>query len=305
MQCFKGLTVQRRKWRVLALLNTEATRDPSNEDNKVIFNIQSSENIYIPPDQSDNTGHNGDALQRQGSRLWGRSHSQVQSERDVLAIWRTFACVSPRDHQSRRAGAGCLWGGSQERGFYWEQRSWDKPTCSIWGSRANDTAIVESANLCVTFVYTSQAALVSLGPIWVYSAPTFHVKVWHIFNFFYIKSLKFCHIYIKKSWTQTQYFCYGIAYHTPQVDILPGVTSMNMVLKCPDPSVANPLPPRLLEDESGQNIYLFTWWTASEYQQLHINQVGWADCNPSQNQFPTRRTTGTRLILQQSTPQSA
>ena len=39
MQCFKGLTVQRRKWRVLALLNTEATRDPSNEDNKVIFNI--------------------------------------------------------------------------------------------------------------------------------------------------------------------------------------------------------------------------------------------------------------------------
>ena len=26
-------------------------------------------------------------------------------------------------------------------------------------------------------VYISQAALVSLGPIWVYSAPTFHVKV--------------------------------------------------------------------------------------------------------------------------------
>ena len=26
-------------------------------------------------------------------------------------------------------------------------------------------------------VYNSQAALVSLGPIWVYSAPTFHVKV--------------------------------------------------------------------------------------------------------------------------------
>ena len=52
--------------------------------------------------------------------------------------------------------------------------------------RANDTAILESANLCVTFVYTSQAALVSLGPIWVYSAPTFHVKVCLciFFNFF-------------------------------------------------------------------------------------------------------------------------
>ena len=45
MQCSKGLTVQRRKWRVLALLNTEATRDPANEDNKVIFDIQASENI--------------------------------------------------------------------------------------------------------------------------------------------------------------------------------------------------------------------------------------------------------------------
>ena len=38
-----------------------------------------------------------------------------------------------------------------------------------------------------------------------------------------------------------------------EVDLLPGVTSMNLALKCPDPSSANALPPRLLEDHSGQN----------------------------------------------------
>ena len=49
-----GLTVQRRKWRILGLLNTEATRDVANADNRVIWNIEklflkySQINITIP-----------------------------------------------------------------------------------------------------------------------------------------------------------------------------------------------------------------------------------------------------------------
>ena len=38
-----------------------------------------------------------------------------------------------------------------------------------------------------------------------------------------------------------------------EVDLLPGVTPMNLELKCPDLTAAVPLPPRLLEDHSGQN----------------------------------------------------
>ena len=32
-----GLSIQRRRWRILGLLNTESTRDWENEDNMVLF----------------------------------------------------------------------------------------------------------------------------------------------------------------------------------------------------------------------------------------------------------------------------
>jgi hypothetical protein len=66
--------------------------------------------------------------------------------------------------------------------------------------------------LAVTAVYMPhQATLVTLGPIWVKSTATFHVSV----------------------------------------ALPPGVTSMNMEVKCPNPSAAFHLPATILEDESG------------------------------------------------------
>ena len=88
----------------------------------------------------------------------------------------------------------------QERGIWRQQPTRNKPTSADRGRPTKITfyEVTDSEFMVGEFTFDFKAALVSLGSIWVNSAPTFHVKVHNIYHHIYI--FTFLHTYQHSMW---------------------------------------------------------------------------------------------------------